>query len=219
VEKIGQVWSVDAIIAFMIFLVAIIIFFVYSINYSGETEDTFKKLQYDGDIILKILFSEGHPDDWNSTNVVNIGVMSEGKINETKIERFYNLTQDNYSTTKNLFKTSYDYYFFLDENLTINSSEIEGIGRPGTNKNKIRSTNLIKITRFTIYKEKPITAYLYIWEPFILLTQACEIALADAGIDPETLPLEIFNALKTSCLKDLLEHIPSYTTENPKQPL
>jgi len=41
--------------------------------------------------------------------------------------------------------------------------EIEGIGKPGTNKNDITAENLIKITRFTIYKEKPTTAYLYIW--------------------------------------------------------
>jgi hypothetical protein len=162
-KKIGQVWSIDIIIAFTVFLIAILIFFIYSVNYSGEVEDTFKKLSYDGEIIFKNIFSEGYPEDWNSSNVVNIGIFSKNKINETKLERFYNLAENNYSITKDIFKTNYDYYFFLELNITINSLEIEGIGKPGTNKDDITSENLIKLTRFTIYKEKPTTAYLYIW--------------------------------------------------------
>ena len=63
-----------------------------------------------------------------------------------------------------MFRTQYDYYFFLEENISINSTEFEGIGKPGTTKNNLNTTNLIKITRFTIFNEKPITAYLYIWD-------------------------------------------------------
>jgi len=162
-KKIGQVWSIDVMVAFTIFLLAIIIFFVYSVNYSGEADETFQQITYDGEIILRNIFSEGHPQDWNSSNVINIGIMSENKINETKLERFYDLVQNNYSTTKNIFKTTFDYYFFLDKNMTINSLEIEGFGKLGTNKSNINATNLIKITRFTVYKYKPVTANIYIW--------------------------------------------------------
>ena len=83
--KRGQVWSIDIIIAFTIFLIAIIVFFVYSVNYSGEAGETFEQISYDGEIILKSIFSEGHPQDWNSSNVVNIGIMSKNKINEKKL--------------------------------------------------------------------------------------------------------------------------------------
>jgi len=162
--KRGQVWSTDIIMAFSIFLIAILVFFVYSVNYSGEADQTFSQISYDGEIILKNIFSEGHPQDWNTSNVINIGIMSENKINETKLERFYYLTQNNYSITKNIFKTTFDYYFFLEKNITINLTEIEGFGKSGTNKNNINSTDLIKITRFTIYNNKPTTAYLYIWK-------------------------------------------------------
>ena len=163
-KKSGQVWSMDIVIAFIIFLSAIIILFVYSINYSGEVEKTYDKLSYDGDIIMESLFLEGHPKDWNFGNVINIGITSNNKINETKLERFYNLVQDDYPRTKILFNTNYDYYFFLQDNITISPLEIEGIGKPGTNKNEINSTDLVKITKFSIYKEKPTTAYLYIWQ-------------------------------------------------------
>ncbi len=163
-KKSGQVWSMDIVIAFIIFLTAIIILFVYSINYSGEVEKTYDKLIYDGDIIMENLFLEGYPNDWNSGNVINIGIVSNNKINETKLERFYNFARDDYPKTKYIFKTSYNYYFFLQDNMTINSSEIEGIGEPGINENEINSQDLVKITKFTIYKEKPTIAYLYIWQ-------------------------------------------------------
>ena len=142
----------------------ILIFFVYTFNFSGEAEETFKQINYDGELIFRNIISEGHPQDWDSGNVVIIGIISENKINETKLERFYDLAQNNYLHTKNLFKSRYEYYFFLGEDMTINSVEIEGIGKPGTTKNNINAVNLIKITRFTIYKDKPITANLYVWE-------------------------------------------------------
>ena len=163
-EKRGQAWSMDIIIAFIIFLTAIIIFFIYSVNYSGEVEDILRKLTYDGEIIFESILSKGYPSDWITGNVVNLGIISEGRINETKLERFYTYVQNNYSESKGMFNTEYDYYFFLGENVTINSQEVEGFGKPGVNKNNIDSANLIKITRFTIYRDKPTAAYLYIWQ-------------------------------------------------------
>jgi hypothetical protein len=48
--------------------------------------------------------------------------------------------------------------------MIIDSIPVEGIGKPGTTKINIDAINLIKVTRVTIYKNKPINAYLYIWE-------------------------------------------------------
>jgi hypothetical protein len=122
-------------------------------------------LIYDGNIITDNILSEGTPKDWNSSNVITIGILSDNKINETKIERFYNLSNMSYAFTKNLFNTRFDYFFFLTENLSLPSEEIRGIGKPGTDPASISAKNLVKITRFTIYKNKPQTFYLYIWEP------------------------------------------------------
>ena len=73
-------------------------------------------------------------------------------------------TENNYTRTKNIFNTQYDYYFFLDENMTINSLEVEGIGKPETTKDNINAKNLIKITRFTVYQNKTTPIYIYLWE-------------------------------------------------------
>lgn len=164
--KSAQIWGLDIMMGLSLFLVGIMIFFIYTLNQSDETKESFDLLFYDGKILADNLMSSGHPQDWNSTNAVILGLTTDNKINETKLEQFYNIiyTENNYTKTKRLFNTKYDYYFFLDENMTINSNSIEGIGKPGISKNNIESRNLVKITRFTIYQNKTLPLYIYIWE-------------------------------------------------------
>lgn len=163
--KKAQGWSLDIMIAGSIFIVGLVVFYFYSMNNPGESEETMDNLFYNGEIITESLLSEGYPKNWNINNVVTIGILdSNNKINETKLELFYNLSADDYNKTRRLFNTRYDYYFFLTETMTVNGTNIEGIGKPGFDKNNINAENLIKVTRFTIYKDKPVTAYLYIFE-------------------------------------------------------
>ncbi|MCK4650321.1 hypothetical protein KAT36_03750 [Candidatus Pacearchaeota archaeon] len=149
----------------VLFLVGIMIFFVYSLNQPSQAKDNLELLFYDGKIIADNLLSEGHPTNWNPNNVRILGITTANKINQTKIENLYQMiyTQNNYTKTKNLFNTEYEYYFFLDQNMTINSSSVEGIGKPGATKQNINAKNLVKITRFTIYQNKTTSLYLYIW--------------------------------------------------------
>ena len=170
INKKAQGWGMDLVIAFIIFSIGIIVFYFYSINGVDESKELIEKLFYDGKIIAGTIISEGYPADWNSTNVVKIGIISNNKINDTKIELFYNMTwitTDGYNQTKRLFNTAYDYYFFLDKNITLsNGSQVDGIGAHGFNRKTISGnvTDMIKVSRFTIYKDNPITAYVYIWK-------------------------------------------------------
>jgi len=160
----GQGWGLDLMLASTIFLMGLIVFYFYSINNPAEDQETFQSLSHSGDIIAESLFSEGYPKHWNTTTVVNIGVLSDNKVNATKLESFYNLTYMDYNRTKNIFKTKYDFYFFFTKNMTVNGTEVVGIGKEGTDKDNITSENLIKVTRFTIYENEPITAYIYVWD-------------------------------------------------------
>ncbi len=162
--KKAQAWGIDLTIAIIIFSIGILIFLIYSLNYSGDSKEALDSINYDGDVLFSNLLSEGYPQNWTLNDVVKIGILDNEKINETKLEMFYNLAKNDYSKTKTMFNTKFDYYFFMNENMTINSEQVAGIGKPGINRNNINATNLIKITRFIIYKEKPVTAYLYIWE-------------------------------------------------------
>lgn len=159
-SKHSQAWGMDLIIAVVIFSVGLIVFYVYSLNNPREAKETIDILSYEAKILASSILSEGYPKDWNAGNVVTIGILSENKINETKLERFYNLSTTNYEKTKRLFNTKYDYYFFLNETMIVYESiEIEGLGKEPTNQK-----NLVKTTHFTIYKNKPVTAYLYVWD-------------------------------------------------------
>lgn len=125
----------------------------------NEAEDIINKMNYQGNAISNSLLSEGYPLDWNGNNVATIGILSNERINQTKLERFSSLASADYIKTKFIFNTRYEYYVSLSENFTINGNEIEGIGKKPANPK-----NLIKISRLTIYNNKPITFNLEVWE-------------------------------------------------------
>ena len=165
-STLAQVWSLDIMVGLSLFLVGMMMFFTYTINQSDETTEVFELLSHDGKILADNLMSKGYPEDWNSSNAVIIGLTTDNRINDTKLTSLYNMiyTGNNYTKTKRLFSTNYDYYFFFDENMTINLNSVEGIGKPGVTKNNITSKNLVKITRLTIYQNKILPLYIYIWE-------------------------------------------------------
>lgn len=164
-HKKAQGWGIDIIAAIMIFFFGIVLFYTYSINKSNESEVNFESLKYEGNLILGSILSEGYPVEWNSTNVNKIGILSDGKINHTKLEAFYNLTLSDYSLTRRLFTTKYHYFIFVEENFTFHNGavNIDGFGKPGFDRNNINAENLIRINRVAIYNDKPSTFNLYIW--------------------------------------------------------
>jgi len=151
-------------VALIIFSIGIVLFYVYSLNAPGEAQESMERLFYDGKIIANTLLSEGYPLDWNTylDSVQKTGILTDGKIDEDKLEKFYGLTQDNegYKKTKRLFDTTYEYYFLLDTNMIIDRESVEGIGRSDYENAK----NLVKVTRYTVYQNKPMAIYVYAWE-------------------------------------------------------
>lgn len=158
--KKAQAWGFDLIIASIIFTAGIIIFYIYSLNLSDNTEETLNTLIYEGNSVANNLLSEGSPKDWTLDNVQEIGIHSKDKVNETKLYFFYLLSETDYQRTKSLFNTEYNYYIFFPDPININGTLIEGIGRVPP----LDSKNLIKITRLTVYKEKPAILSVDIWE-------------------------------------------------------
>ena len=71
----SQTWSLDLIIAVVIFSVGIIIVYVYSINHPLEAKENFDDLFSQGNNILESILSEGYPLDWDSSSVTKIGVL------------------------------------------------------------------------------------------------------------------------------------------------
>jgi hypothetical protein len=159
ISKKAQGWGLDAILASMIFMSAVLIFYVYIINNSNQSEETFNSMNYDANIIGDMLVSEGLPNDWTESNVTAIGIASESEINDTKLERFYALSLQDYSRTASIFQTRFSYFINFSQPMAINGQQINGIGR-----NISSPSNLIKVSRFTIYKKKPTTINIYIFQ-------------------------------------------------------
>ena len=167
-DKKAQAWAMDLMVASVIFLIAIVIFYVYALNDPGEARENIEKMNYDGKIIGDSLLSEGYPKDWYGDDVVAPGILTKNKINETKLDRFYDLVNSDYEKTKRLFNTRYEYYFSLNATsgadcipLDVGAGSVSGIGLDPLSSNP---RNLIKITHFTVYKDRPVTAYIQIWE-------------------------------------------------------
>ncbi len=160
----SQAWGLDLVIALCIFVIGIMAFFLYSINFASEGEEKLDYLLYDGNAIANILLSEGSPPDWNSSSVIFPGLVSENKINITKLENFYYLVISDYQFSKKILNTEYDFYLFFPDSMNINGTLIDGIGKPGLNRTNIVSDNLIKIQRVAIYQNKPVQLNLYVWD-------------------------------------------------------
>lgn len=148
----AQAWGTDLVLAVAIFSVSLIAVYFYAINDSSESEEVMNSLFYDGSKISDMILSEGYPSDWDGANVLQIGVVTGGKINQTKLEKFKTL---DYQRTKILFNTQYEYYFFVDN--FVSETSVGDISYEN-------SKNLIKITRIVVYNDTIVPAYLYIFE-------------------------------------------------------
>jgi len=164
-SKKAQAWGFDLMIATTLFMAGVIIFYVYSINYPTEGQETLDTLLYEGNFIAESLLSEGFPNNWTAdlNNVIRIGILNNNKVNETKLKGLYDWTTtgQGYAQTKAIFNTRYDYFFNFSAQITLpNNEEIDGIGQWHSGNPE----NLIKITRLTIYQNKPVTLNVYIWQ-------------------------------------------------------
>jgi|SRR3989344_4924905 len=159
-EKKAQAWAFDLMVALAIFMAAIILFFFFSVNYKAEGEDILNSMQYDGNAAADTLLSAGYPENWDSANVIIPGLLTNKKINQTKLDSFYSISSSNYGKAKSLLNTNYNFCLNFSEPITItgNPNPISCIGSLDAN-----SENLIVVSRFTFYKDKPVLLKLYIW--------------------------------------------------------
>jgi len=165
--KKSQIWSIEFFVGIMIFIGALLIFYKYSFNLSDIQANTLKELIIDSKTILNYLMGEGLPKNWNTSNVISIGLTDGNyRINVTKVGNFSALS---YGRAKSLLSVMNDYYvFFEDRNknsVTING--VEGIGKPGVNKTNLNSTespsDVIKVFRFAMYNSTIIRMGIYVW--------------------------------------------------------
>ncbi len=144
-SKRSQVWSLDIIVAAIIFLIGIIVLYFYAINYSSQAKVELDELFYDGKIASDLLLSEE-----------DFGILINSKINQSKLNGFDALSDQD---KRGVLGVSHNFYFTFD-NLEINGNPTEYVGIINTTQTE----NLIQVTRLTIYKNKPIKFQLFVWD-------------------------------------------------------
>lgn len=160
INKKAQVWGFDLMIAVIIFFAGIIAVYLYAINFTNESQDTFDSLFYEGNLISSLILSNGVPENWSSLEGLEVpGILTSNKINQTKLENFYNLTDspEEYYSLKKILGISNQFYFSFQD-MKISGQSVDKIGNFSENPE-----NLIRIERFTIYENKPVKFIFYIW--------------------------------------------------------
>ncbi|MFH1803139.1 MAG: hypothetical protein ABH864_06870 [archaeon] len=151
-RKKAQAWGFDLVVGMIIFIVGILSFYLYTTNLPGASEETIQQLQQDGELVADSLMSGGSPEDWTISTVVRIGLLSDGRINQTKFDDFELLANSNYDYTRSLFRVRNDYFVYLDSDVA------SGIGL-----NSDGATNLVKITRAVVYNQSVTTLNVHAW--------------------------------------------------------
>jgi len=146
-NKKAQIWGLDLIIASVIFLTGIIILFYYAINILPQSKNQLDEFFYDGNLASELILSEDQ-----------YGILSDSKVNQTKLGIFFNLSN---SEKKKLLGVANNFYFKMEDMVVVNSTgsyDYVGI------MNTTNTDNLVKVTRITIYNNKPTKFELYIWK-------------------------------------------------------
>jgi len=144
-NKKAQVWGLDLLVASIIFLVGIMVLYTYAVNYSSQSSNQLDEFFYEGNLASQLLLTNEDQ-----------GILSEGKINQTKLDNFSNL---DYSSQKDTLGVGNNFYFVI-EDLEVEGNPVEYIGQI----NSTEIENLVRVTRLTIYKNKPTKFEMNIWK-------------------------------------------------------
>ena len=159
----SQLWSIDFLLGTFIFILSIVFLYTYIIN--TPQQDT-GELTAESEIISTSLLSEGYPTNWTPSNVIKIGLISNRRLNETKLDYFSQLS---YEESKSKLNVMDDYFiYFLDNNTQVYTiGSINGIGKPGINSTNLKEienpSKIIRTDRIIVYNNNILRMVLYTW--------------------------------------------------------
>jgi len=159
-NKKAQGWGIDLIIAFVIFFVGVFFIYTYAINNIGDSESVLNSLKSQAKTGSSLILNEGSPENWAGTNnTITPGILSENKVNQTKLDRFYNITDTEEEYIKTKLKLGVDEEFYFNfSGIRANNSSIQGIG-----KKPVNEENLFKLERITVYRNKITKFNMFVW--------------------------------------------------------
>ncbi len=163
----SQVWALDIIMAIVIFLGALLLFYRYSLNSIDIENKGADDLLLDAKLVSTYLVSEGYPINWEESpsDATLIG-LTNGKmdLNTQKVQGFSQLSISDYSKTRKLLSTTHDYFVYFEDRDN-NTISIPGVVNDWIGKNYSidNPKNIIKTIRFVRYNSTIIRMVLYVW--------------------------------------------------------
>ncbi len=124
-KKQAQSWSLDFTIGLLIFLLAIVLSIKF-INQADNT-DIFQDMYQEATFISEHLKSEGYPENWTSSSLIKIGLLSDGKLDFSKL---LNLSEIGYKKSKQYLNTQFEYFVMFEDEQgkNLNISGVCGFG-------------------------------------------------------------------------------------------
>lgn len=135
----GQTNYFDFMIGATIFIIAITAFFSYT-NVSGQ-----QQRQIDTVTLSDTLLSPGYPLDWNTTNVIRPGLLTNGSIDPVKWKRLAELVNESPDTADSMLAATYTY------RISVTPSNLTPITNGPASVNFSKQNDVQRVRRIVAY--------------------------------------------------------------------
>ncbi len=178
-SKKSQVWTIEFIVSFLIFIAAIILS-VKSV-FNIYTNENLRDIQRESEFVSQYLLSEGFPSDWNNDTIIRPGLTTSNRLNYTKLKNLYDLNYDKAKYSLGIRSNFFIYFsnatgnipLFYMINDTLTESEGCGYGHPLVSKqytteciigfDSLRYADMTKVSRITNFNGSIIQMNVIIW--------------------------------------------------------
>ena len=198
----SQIWSLDVIIAIIIFLGALMFFYTQGLISLDAVENDISGLLLDGKIISSYLVSTGYPENWIEEDVTLIGLTNGSlELDTRKVEVFSTIADDDYQLSRKLLSTSHDYFLFFQDKNNQTLQIVPGVDWIGKDYAEADPADLIRVVRLVNYDSDIIKMVLYVWEG--------KAPTSTTTPPPASLPLDF--SIATSCTGSTLFEVTALT--------
>ena len=164
-HKRGQVSTIDFIVGLIIITAAIVS--SVTIISSIQEPSSFEHLKRRAIAATDTLMSEGYPADWNETNMLRAGILTNNELDTTKLDKTTTLSYD--ALKQGLHSVNDVYWYFEDKDGIVNLGSC-GYGHPvipvdaECQPTLPATKNLVRIDRFLVHEDTILRMVVMVWD-------------------------------------------------------
>ena len=157
----------DFVVGLVIILAALII--TTNFLLTNQQTSTFDAVRSSALSTTELLMSTGYPQAWNQTTIINLGLLTDHKLNQTKLDAAANITYADLKTA--LHNPPNVYWYFANKTSVLNLGSC-GYGDPDTlasvapdcTPQTTQKNNLVSLNRFVTYNNTIIRMVVLVWD-------------------------------------------------------